>query len=1123
MTKDESDIPKSNEIKPKKPKKKANKAGPKETWFKERAGPSITFGDDIKGYNVGYGLISKDNVIIEEVALVDGLKHNLLSISQLCDKGNLVTFNPEPCVVINKRSNKVVLTGVRRRNMYLVDFNSSNAESITCLLSKASQDESWLWHKKLSHLNFKTMNELVKKELIRGIPQVEFSKDGLQVNNHPDFKVKKIRSDNGTEFKNSLMRSFCEENGIMHEFSAAGTPQQNRVTDQHGKFDAKADEGIFVGYAVGKAYRVYNRRTNIVMESIHVVFDDKKIEGLQDEDSHESLKFDNVEMVSDDSDDKSDQETMAKYNAEKSTINEAKNSTSVELQNASSVGRQYALSVGRQSASSIGTQSAPSFGSLREAESQNRLLTKISPISSQRFTNSGGVSNNQNSVTHQDNNEASSSRANLPQQRKWTKDHPFELIIGDVSSRVQTRRATQKECLYTSFLSMKEPKKVEEALLDPDWILAMQEELNQFERNKVWKLVPKPKGKNPIDIKWVFRNKMDKNGIVVRNKARLVAKGYCQQKGIDFDETFAPVARLEAIRIFSAYGAHANFKVYQMDVKSAFLNGYLEEEVFVSQPPGFQDPNFPNHVYYLLKALYGLKQAPRAWYDTLSKFLLENHFTRGTVDKTLFFRNVNGSSILVQIYVDDIIFGSTDEKLCKKFSKLMQSKYEMSMMGELTYFLGLQVKQVSDGIFISQTKYIHDLLKKFELMECTSAKTLMATATKLELNTTEKFHADPRESHLVAIKRIFRYLKGKPKLGIWEHVMNGTVELHFVPSEKQLADIFTKPLDESTFSRLVSELVNKEIQQCGDYHKMMDFVKNCKVNYAMLDSPTIYYEVVEEMWTTAVYNSIDKTITFTLKDIDIINMLNSMGYALTTSKLSEIGRLGLRKEWSYLCDVVTKVFSENAIMEGNGSTTNIAGDDQQRIIPTFQDMKSGTPLAYPEAVLVKDPVSECQLSEVISFVSTLPTSHISLPSSIAMTSVPMTKQMPTQTAKTKIPKSKAKKAPSDFFQKKSVVKSTKPKEGSVKEGEKGEGQGENQRSPKNKVGEVSVSQPSHTAVSQQTAVLKKDLSSLLVTSSQKDVTIEQSSQPRAQANRVRDTSSPETYTRKKNPKTLEDA
>ena len=189
-------------------------------------------------------------------------------------------------------------------------------------------------------------------------------------------------------------------------------------------------------------------------------------------------------------------------------------------------------------------------------------------------------------------------------------------------SKVQTRRATQEECLYNSFLSKEEPKKVEEALLDPDWILAMQEELNQFERNKVWKLVPKPKGKNPIDTKWVFRNKMDENGIVIRNKARLVAKGYSQQEGIDFDETYAPVARLEAIRIFLAYAAHANFKVYQMDVKSAFLNGELDEEVYVEQPPGFENQELLDFVYFLFKAIYGLKQAPRKWYETLSGFLI---------------------------------------------------------------------------------------------------------------------------------------------------------------------------------------------------------------------------------------------------------------------------------------------------------------------------------------------------------------------------------------------------------------------------------------------------------------------------------------------------------------------
>ena len=154
-----------------------------------------------------------------------------------------------------------------------------------------------------------------------------------------------------------------------------------------------------------------------------------------------------------------------------------------------------------------------------------------------------------------------------------------------------------------------------------------------------------------------------------------------------------------------------------MDVKSAFLNGKLDEEVYVEQPPSFVDPKFPNHVYKLDKALYGLKQEPRAWYETLSKFLLENGFTRGTIDKTLFFRKIKGDFLLVQVYVDDIIFGSTNEKLCAKFSKLMQSKYQMSMMGELNYFLGLQVKQTKTGIFINQSKYIKDLLKRFDFQD----------------------------------------------------------------------------------------------------------------------------------------------------------------------------------------------------------------------------------------------------------------------------------------------------------------------------------------------------------------------------------------------------------------------
>ena len=171
------------------------------------------------------------------------------------------------------------------------------------------------------------------------------------------------------------------------------------------------------------------------------------------------------------------------------------------------------------------------------------------------------------------------------------------MIIGNPDIEIQTRSATHNECLYHNLISQTEPKKIEEALKDADWVTAMQEELNEFERNEVWKLVPRPKNRSVVGTKWVFRNKTDLDGIITRNKARLVVKGYSQQEGIDYDETYALVARLEAIRIFLAYAAHMKFKVFQMDVKSAFLNGELEEEVYVEQPPGFVDPRYPDYVY----------------------------------------------------------------------------------------------------------------------------------------------------------------------------------------------------------------------------------------------------------------------------------------------------------------------------------------------------------------------------------------------------------------------------------------------------------------------------------------------------------------------------------------------
>ena len=332
--------------------------------------------------------------------------------------------------------------------------------------------------------------------------------------------------------------------------------------------------------------------------------------------------------------------------------------------------------------------------------------------------------------------------------------------------------------------------------------MAMHDEFSQFSRNHVWDLVPRPKDHSIISIKWIFRNKLNEEGNIVRNKARLVAQDYSQEEGINYDETFALVARLEAIRMLLAYASFMRIKLFQMDVKSAFLNGVLSEQVYVKQPPGFEDSQHPDYVFKLNRALYGLKQAPRAWYEHLSKFLLENHYSMGAVDKTLFVKHQGKDMILVQIDVDDIIFGSTNTLLCEEFAKSMSHGFEMSLLGEHTFMLGLEIKQHEDGIFISQEKYARELVNKFGLENVNIAKTPMAHNALVDLDEKGKkvdkrqyqgmigsllyltasrpdlmfsvcvcahFQSSHRESHLILIKHIIRYVRGTLSLGLWYH------------------------------------------------------------------------------------------------------------------------------------------------------------------------------------------------------------------------------------------------------------------------------------------------------------------------------------------------------------------
>ena len=823
---------------------------------------SVTFGDSSKGSIIGIGNIGNEHFKIANVQLVTGLKYNLLSISQLCDNGFKVIFYPTHCSILNK-DGKLVLTCPRSKNVYTCDI--SKHKNI-CLIS--TQDDPWLWHRRLGHANMKLIKNISTNDHVRGIPKLNFQKDHIceaceigkqirtthkakfmvstsrplellhmdlvgpvpvqslggcsytlvvvddysrftwteflksksdafesfsslckKIQNQQNNTIVYIRTDHGKEFENSSFTIFCEENGITHNFSAPYTPQSNGVVERKNrtlqemastmlneyrrpkyfwaeamstachilnrvllrpitqktpyelyygktpklsyfrvfgskcfilnskdyltKFDPKSSEGIFLGYSNNsKAYRVFNLKTLVVEESMNVAFDESKppskyIDLVDKEDGQQ----DNVENV------------------------------------------------------------------IRQFENMDM-----------------GISPPNNPL------ELLETEDELPKEVPIIRSHPLDNVLGDLTKGVQTRSQVQNVVNHLSFLSQIEPKTAKEALLDEDWISAMQDELTQFTRSKVWELVPQPENTSIIGTKWVFRNKLDENGTVVRNKARLVAQGYTQMEGIDFDETYAPVARIESIRMLLAFACHKDFKVYQMDVKSAFLNGILEEEVYVKQPPGFEDATNPEYVYKLYKALYGLKQAPRAWYERLSKFLLENNFKMGTADKTLFTRQEKDDILLVQIYVDDIIFGSTNNDLCKEFSEKMSREFEMSMMGELNFFLGLQIRQSDEGIHISQSKYCKEMLKKFDMENTKPVSTPMSTSDKLTedpkgipVDTKKyrgiigsllyitasrpdiqysvckcaRFQAAPKESHLSAVKRILRYLKGTINLGLW--------------------------------------------------------------------------------------------------------------------------------------------------------------------------------------------------------------------------------------------------------------------------------------------------------------------------------------------------------------------
>nr|GEU87644.1 putative ribonuclease H-like domain-containing protein [Tanacetum cinerariifolium] len=314
-------------------------------------------------------------------------------------------------------------------------------------------------------------------------------------------------------------------------------------------------------------------------------------------------------------------------------------------------------------------------------------------------------------------------------------------------------------CMLALTVSQTEPKNIKESMADSAWIKSMQEELHQFDRLDVWELVDRPLCTNVINMKWLWKNKRDEENTVIRNKSHLVAKGYAQKEGVDFEESFAPVARLEAVQLFIAYAAHKSFTVYQIDIKTTFLYGPLKEEIYVNQPDGFVDPYHPDKVYRLKKALYGLKQAPRAWYDELSSFLVSKGFSKGSIDPNLFITKHKEDILLVKIYIHQSPHGIFINQA--KYAQEVLIKHGMTSCDSVGTPMAMKHLDTDlSGTPVDQTKYRSIV---GVLMYLTASRPDIVHATCY----CTRYQAKPTEKHLTAVKRIFWYLKDTIHMGLW--------------------------------------------------------------------------------------------------------------------------------------------------------------------------------------------------------------------------------------------------------------------------------------------------------------------------------------------------------------------
>lgn len=767
---------------------------------------------------------------ISDVLYVPEIDQNLLSVGQLIEKGYIVLFENKTCLIKDVDGKDIFKVKMRGKSFAL---NPLEEEQIAFPIK---ENVTELWHKRLGHYHHQGLLQMKSKEMANDLPELDdhipnckacqFGKQSrrpfpkatwratkklqlihtdiagpqrtpslkgnlyyaafiddftrmcwiyflkhksevahvfwnfkARVESESGCRIQSLRSDNGKEYTSEAFNRFCAEAGIHHQLTAPYTPQQNGVSERRNRFILEMARCMLHEKNLPKQFWAEAASTAVFLQNrlpTRAVRDKTPFEAWYG--YKPSLNFLKIfgclcfTHVPQTKRDKLDKRALPGIFIGYSSV--AKAYKVFQPQNGKMI---ISRDVHFMEDEEWNWDDAKEMKQTsKEPKLQFPILDKTDE----------GIEDWENEMVD---------------------DSPVRgtRLLSDIYQRCN--------------IAVCEPTNYEEAKTDQNWIVAMKEELFMIEKNKTWELVSRPENRKVIGVKWVYRTKLNADGSINKHKARLVVKGYAQIPGVDYSDTFAPVARLDIIRLLLAVAAQKNWKVFQLDVKSAFLNGYLQEEIYVEQPEGYVKEGEEDKVYLLKKALYGLKQAPRAWYSRIDEHLCNLGFAKSPSESTLYVKHNGDDVLIISLYVDDLLVTGNKACIVEKFKQEMMEVFEMTDLGLMAFFLGMEIKQSEHEVFICQKKYAKEILKKFKLGECREMSTPMNSKEKLcKEDGTEKidqayfrslvgclmyltatrpdilnavsilsrFMHCASEWHLKAAKRVLRYVKGTCDFGI---------------------------------------------------------------------------------------------------------------------------------------------------------------------------------------------------------------------------------------------------------------------------------------------------------------------------------------------------------------------